>query len=152
MSIAFHLSVEGDTDVECLAKLQTLVRVVSNISQQKRDGTSMPVKMGDVTIGVVSVEDESRMNVRMRLRRVGPAVPAFEREQKQYGPRPGIVRETCKSQLCERYSSDELNFCSLPCKSRWEAEAAERTDTGLGEQLDREVPIRAEVTESRDTG
>jgi hypothetical protein len=96
MTITFHLSAEGDTDAECIAKLQTLVKAVSNIRQQKRDGTSMPVKMGDVTIGVISVEDESRMNGRMRLRRVGPARPAFTQPPE---------------------------------------------DTGLGEQLDREVPM-----------
>lgn len=112
MSIAIQLTVEGETVEETMDRLKAVAsliyhhsNIVYNVNQAAHDGKAHPILIGDVQVGCVSIEDDEQMNGRMRLRRVGQAQPAFQRERQQYDFEQNAEREGPRTEVTESWDT-----------------------------------------------
>lgn len=85
MAVAFQVTAEGENIDHALQNLKEIVAWLERISLNAlaetypHNGTAFPVSIPPGNqIGSVCIEDDDRMNGRLRLRRVGPPKPAFD--------------------------------------------------------------------------
>ena len=80
--ISIHITGEGETLEQALEHGEHIAKMMNMLSPVVKDefpmdGTTQAIKIGETTIGCVSIEKDGQMNDRMRMRVTG-SKPALE--------------------------------------------------------------------------
>jgi len=120
MSVRMHITVEGETVQELHGKMKATVSAYYHmpdllrlLDNSPKDGGRQELKIGDVLLAVVSVEEDVTLfkHGRMALRRVGEAKPAWP-----------VPNSHCQNELCgKELEAQQAEFCSMQCAMEFKA-------------------------------
>lgn len=125
MSVRVHITGEGESFEDAIDNAKHIADVVQMTgivykNEAPQDGTSMPVKIGEIQIGVVSIEDDAKMNGRMPLRKV-PYHDTNIRREYRATPivaagvlRPGKTLPAFEEPFYWRHVPDDGSLCQGP--------------------------------------
>lgn len=120
MSVRMHITVEAETVQELHSKMKATVSAYYHmpdllrlLDNSPKDGERQELKIGDVLLAVVSIEEDVTLfkHGRMALRRVGEAKPAWTEPNSHCG------NELCGKEL----ESQQAEFCSMQCAMEFKA-------------------------------